>query len=148
MSVLEFLPCGYKQHPSLRSLFVSDMLVFFPYIQDHYSSNLITNAASSLVWASRTCSAKLRLSYAFRLIFHGQVYIMARTCLRMLLIYLLKRQHNTNATTLHQECVLYVLLSSADILLLVGLSKSIKDKQHHTKPHCHKRHKCRTKSLL
>lgn len=114
-----FLPCWYKQHPSLRSLFVLELQVFFPFIQDHYSSDLITNAASSLASASRTCSEKLRLRYAFLLMFHGQENVMARTCLRLLLIYLLKRQHNTNATILHQESLLYVLLSPVEILLLV-----------------------------
>lgn len=124
--MLVLLPCWYKQHPSLRSMFVSELRVFFPFIQDHYSSNLITKAASSLVCASRTYSAKLRLSYAFRKIFHGQENIMARTCLRMLLTHILKRQHNTNATTLCQQSVLYPLFSSVDILLLmrVGIKRS------------------------
>lgn len=108
-----FLPCWYKQHPSLRSLFVSELPVFFPFIQEHYSSNLITNAARV------TNMQHDSLSYAFRLIFHGQENIMARTCLRFLLIYLLKRQHDVNATILHQESLLYVLLSSVDIHLLV-----------------------------
>ena len=91
-----FLPFWYKQHPSLRSLFVSELPVFFPFIQDHYSSNLITNAARV------TNLQHGALSYAFRLIFHGQENITARTCLRVLLIYLLKRQQNTNATILQQ----------------------------------------------
>lgn len=108
-----FLPRWYKQHPSLCSLFVSKLPVFFPFIQDHYSSNLITNAARV------TNMQHDALSYAFRPIFHGQENIMAGTRLRLLLIYLLKRQHNTNATILHQEPLLYALLPSVDIRLLV-----------------------------
>ena len=44
---------------------------------------------------------------------------MAGTRLRLLLIYLVKRQHNTNANILHQELLLYALIPSVDIRLLV-----------------------------
>jgi len=90
--VFVFLPCWYKQHPSLRSLFVSELPVFFLFIQGHYSSNLITNAARV------TNIQHGALGYAFRPIFHGQENIMGRTRLSFLLIYLLKQQHNTNAS--------------------------------------------------
>ena len=109
-----FLPRWYKQHPSLRSLFVSELPVFFPFIQDHYSSNLITNAARV------TNMQHDALSYAFRLILRGQENIMARMCLRLLLIIYLSdntTQHNTNVTTLYQEPLLYALLLSVDIRL-------------------------------
>jgi len=141
--VFVFLPRWYKQHPSLRSLFVSELPVFFPFIQDHYSSNLITN------FARVTNIQHDALSYAFRLIFHGQENIMARTSLRLLLIYLLKRQHTSTQHECHYITPRAPIICATPICRYVFLcSLGIKEKQHPTKPNSHNRHKCCTKSLL